>query len=166
MSPSFATLLFAAFERESKRAGYMARGRQIVDATLVSAPKQRNAQDEKAAIRAGKSATGIWPERPAKAAQKDTDACWTVKRGGRKPPTGTQQRVAAIAIPVFGYKNRIVIDRTYGFIHAGRRPAHPATCKFSEVATRRSRTGTASTSPSPLTTVAIRRTDLRLVAEY
>ena len=34
--------LFAVFDRELRRAGYLAMGGQIVDATLVSAPKQRN----------------------------------------------------------------------------------------------------------------------------
>ena len=54
-------------------------GGQIVDATLVSAPRQRNTEDEKEAIKEGKSAGEIWPDKPAKAAQKDTDARWTVK---------------------------------------------------------------------------------------
>ena len=35
---------------------------QIIDATLVSAPKQRNNECEKEAIKAGKSAAEIWPE--------------------------------------------------------------------------------------------------------
>jgi hypothetical protein len=52
---------------------------QIVDATLVSAPRQRNTEDEKAALKAGRSAREIWPDKPAKAAQKDVDARWKVK---------------------------------------------------------------------------------------
>ena len=108
--------LFAVFDRELRRAGYLAMGGQIVDATLVSAPKQRNTDDEKAAIKAGKSASEIWPDKPAKAAQKDTQARWTVKTGRRKTPTGAQRRMPDIAIPVFGYKNHIVIERAYGFI--------------------------------------------------
>jgi hypothetical protein len=47
---------------------------QIVDVSLVPAPKQRNTEGEKAAIKAGKSAREIWPNEPAKAAQKDVDA--------------------------------------------------------------------------------------------
>jgi hypothetical protein len=54
-------------------------GGQIVDATLVAAPKQRNTAPEKDAIKAGKSASEIWPDKPARAAQKDTDARWTLK---------------------------------------------------------------------------------------
>ena len=81
-------------------------GGQIVDATLVSAPKQRNSDDEKAAIKAGKRASEIWPDQPAKAAQKDTDARWTVKTGRRKNPAGAQRRMPDIAIPVFGYSEQ------------------------------------------------------------
>ena len=108
--------LFAAFDGELRRCGYLAMGGQIVDATLISAPKQRNSDDEKATIKAGKSASEIWPDQPAKAAQKDTDARWTVKTGRRKNPAEAQRRMPDIAIPVFGYKNHIVVDRAYGFI--------------------------------------------------
>ena len=87
--------LFAAFDGELRRCGYLAMGGQIVDATLVSAPKQRNSDDEKAAIKAGKRASEIWPDQPAKAAQKDTDARWTVKTGRRKNPAGAQRRKPA-----------------------------------------------------------------------
>jgi len=48
--------LMQAFEQQLREAGYLAMGGQIVDATLVPAPKQRNTEDEKAAIKAGKSA--------------------------------------------------------------------------------------------------------------
>ena len=34
---------------------------QIVDASLVAAPRQRNTEEEKAAIKAGKTAVEIWP---------------------------------------------------------------------------------------------------------
>ena len=47
---------------------------QIVDASLVPAPKQRNTEDEKQAIKEGKTAHEIWPDEPNKAAQKDTNA--------------------------------------------------------------------------------------------
>ena len=108
--------LFATFDRELRRGGYLAMGGQIVDATLVLAPKQRNRDDEKEAIKAGRSAAQIWPNQPAKAAQKDTQARWTVKIGRRRKPAGTQRRLPDIAIPAFGYKSHIAIDRTYGFI--------------------------------------------------
>lgn len=89
---------------------------QIVDASLVPAPKQRNTEAEKVAIKEGKSAREIWPDEPSKAAQKDSNARWTLKVGGqiRYRPDGTP--LPMIAVPVFGYKSHISIDRRYGFI--------------------------------------------------
>jgi transposase, IS5 family len=78
--------LFADFDRQLKERGYLAMGGQIVDGTLVAAPKQRNTQAEKDAIKAGKRAGEIWPDEPAKAAQKDTDARWDAEvRQGQAP---------------------------------------------------------------------------------
>lgn len=54
------------FDRQLKERGYLAMGGQIVDATLVAAPKQRNTQDEKGAIKEGKKAGEIWPDQPAR----------------------------------------------------------------------------------------------------
>jgi IS5 family transposase len=105
-----------AFDWQLHKKGYIPMAGQIVDASLVPAPKQRNTEDEKAAIKAGKSAADIWPDKPNKAAQKDTQARWTLKIGGkiRYRPDGTP--LPQIALPVFGYKSHIVIDRRYGFI--------------------------------------------------
>ena len=49
------------------------------DASLISAPRQRNSDSEKAAIKAGKTAPEIWPDKPAKAAQTDTNARWSAE---------------------------------------------------------------------------------------
>lgn len=105
-----------AFDWQLKKKGYIPMSGQIVDASLVPAPKQRNTEDEKAAIKAGKTADEIWPDEPNKAAQKDTNARWTLKIGGkvRYRPDGTP--LPMIAIPTFGYKSHIAIDRRYGFI--------------------------------------------------
>ena len=105
-----------AFDWQLKKKGYIPMSGQIVDASLVPAPKQRNTEEEKAAIKAGKSADEIWPDEPNKAAQKDTNARWTLKVGGkvRYRPDGTP--LPMIAIPTFGYKSHIAIDRRYGFI--------------------------------------------------
>ena len=109
--------LFDEFDRQLRCSGYLPMGGQIVDATLVSAPRQRNKEDEKQAIKTGKSSRDIWPDEPAKAAQKDTDARWTVKFSKAKPKAdGTPQ--IDIAIPTFGYKSHIVIDRGFGFIRS------------------------------------------------
>ncbi len=105
-----------AFDWQLQKKGYIPMSGQIVDASLVPAPKQRNTEPEKEAIKAGKSAHEIWPDQPNKAAQKDTNARWTLKIGGkiRYRPDGTP--LPMIAIPTFGYKSHIAIDRKYGFI--------------------------------------------------
>ena len=77
--------LFAAFDRQLRERGYLPMGGQIVDATLVAAPKQRNTKAGKEAIKAGRTAAEIWPDEPARAAQKDTDARWTVKFANAQP---------------------------------------------------------------------------------
>ena len=107
-----------AFDWQLHKKGYIPMSGQIVDASLVPAPKQRNTDGEREAIKDGKTAKEIWPTKPAKAAQKDTDARWTLKIGGkvRYRPDGTP--LPMIATPVFGYKSHISIDRRYGFIRA------------------------------------------------
>ena len=68
----------------------------------------------------------IWPDQPAKAAQKDVDARWTVKHSRAKPVTEGEKAKPDIAIPVFGYKNHIGIDRRYGHPYlAGERCSSP-----------------------------------------
>ena len=52
--------LFAAFEEQLCERGYKPTGGQIVDATLVSAPRQRMKKEEKERARAGESASAIW----------------------------------------------------------------------------------------------------------
>jgi transposase, IS5 family len=105
-----------AFDWQLHKKGYIPMSGQIIDASLVPAPKQRNTEDEKEAIKAGKTAAEIWPDEPNKAAQKDVDARWTLKIGGtvRYRPDGTP--LPQIALPVFGYKSHIGIDRRFGFI--------------------------------------------------
>jgi hypothetical protein len=110
-----------AFDWQLKKKGYIPMAGQIVDASLVPAPKQRNTEAEKEAIKAGKSAAEIWPDQPNKAAQKDVDARWTLKIGSklRYRPDGAP--LPMIATPVFGYKSHISIDRRFGFIRPGLR---------------------------------------------
>jgi transposase len=111
--------LFAAFDRRLRDRGCLPMGGQIVDATLVAAPKQRNTVAEKDAIKAGQTAAEVWPDQPAKAAQKDTDARWTLKFAeARALPDGRPG--IDIAIPSFGYKSSIAICRRYGFIRRGK----------------------------------------------
>lgn len=105
-----------AFDWQFKKKGYIPMSGQIVDASLVPAPKQRNTEEERASVKEGKSANEIWPNEPNKSVQKDVDARWTLKIGGkvRYRPDGTP--LPKIATPVFGYKSHISIDRRFGFI--------------------------------------------------
>jgi|SRR6516162_534760 len=91
--------LFERFNRHLDAKGYIARGGQIIDATIVSAPKQRNTREENEAIRAGQPPEG-WEDDPAKNAQKDKDARWTKKHDKS----------------YYGYKNHIGVDRKHKLI--------------------------------------------------
>ena len=92
-------VLLQAFEEELSNHSLDARGGQIIDGSLVSAPKQRLTKEEKEAIEEGKTAREIWAEKPNKAAQKDVDARWVLRSKG-KAGTGSDgktgmQRVEA-----------------------------------------------------------------------
>jgi IS5 family transposase len=91
--------LFARFGQHLEAAGYIARGGQIIDATIVSVPKQRNTKEENEAIKAGKTPEG-WEQRPAKNAQKDKDARWTKKNDES----------------FYGYKNHVDVDKAHNLI--------------------------------------------------
>lgn len=112
-------VLFKTFDQQLRGAGYLPMGGQIVDASLVSAPKQRNTQDEKSAIKDGKTADEIWPDEPNKANQKDTDARWTLKIGGKTRFDANGNPLPDIATPTFGFKSHIAIDKRFGFIRGG-----------------------------------------------
>ena len=106
--------LFARFDAHLKTAGYLAMGGQIIDASIVAAPRQRMTHEERRIVKDG----GIpedWKAKPARLARKDRDARWTLKRGRRKRRAdGTL--MAEIATPVFGYKSHLGTDRRHGFI--------------------------------------------------
>ena len=91
--------LFEMFESYLRSQGLQARGGQIIDATLVPVPKQRNTREENAEIKAGRLPDG-WDENPDRLRQKDLDARWVQKNG----------------INYYGYKNSICIDVDHGFI--------------------------------------------------
>jgi transposase, IS5 family len=107
-------VLFAAYAAELTKAGFLAMGGQIIDAAIVAAPKQRTSEGEKAEIRAGRIPQA-WTDKPSKLAQKDRDARWTVKFSKAEPAEDGSKRVD-IAVPAFGYKNHITIDRRHGLI--------------------------------------------------
>ncbi len=85
--------LFDSFDGYLKKRGYLAMGGQIIDASIVAVPKQRNSRDENARIKAGETPEG-WEKQPAKRSQKDTDARWTKKHGKNH----------------YGYKNHVNVD--------------------------------------------------------
>jgi IS5 family transposase len=91
--------LFERFGQHLEAEGYIARGGQIIDATIVSVPKQRNTKEENEAIKAGKTPEG-WEKQPAKNAQKDKDARWTKKNDES----------------FYGYKNHLGVDKVHKLI--------------------------------------------------
>ena len=91
--------LFELFNQHLGAKGYVARGGQIIDATIVTAPIQRNTKDENAAVKAGETPRG-WEKKPAKSQQKDKDARWTKKHGKS----------------FYGYKNHLGIDKAHKLI--------------------------------------------------
>ena len=106
--------LFELFDRALRAAGYLAMSGQLVDASIVAAPKQRNSKAEKQAIKEGRIPEG-WKEKPAKLRQKDRDARWTVKHTKAKPREDGRKQVD-LAIPQFGYQNHISTDRRHRLI--------------------------------------------------
>jgi transposase, IS5 family len=107
-------VLFQRFDRALRAVGFLAMGGQIIDATIVAAPKQRNTEEEKRTIKEGGIPQG-WKANPAKLAQKDRDGRWTVKYSKAKPRADGKKQTD-LAIPAFGYKNHIGIDKTHRLI--------------------------------------------------
>ena len=107
--------LFARFDAVMAERGFLAMGGQIVDATVVEARRPRLTKDEKQTLRDGGTPAG-WSK--ARARQIDRDGRWTLRRGRKvRPPEGTPRRaVAEIAVPMFGCKNHLGVDRAHGFI--------------------------------------------------
>ena len=78
-----------------------ARKGQIVDASIIDAPKQRNNREENAQIKAGET-PDRFKENPNIARQKDIDARWTMKNN----------------TTYYGYKNHICIDNEHKLIRS------------------------------------------------
>jgi len=92
-----AKVLFDGVSAQLLARGFIARGGQIVDATLVPTPKQRNSREENQRVKDG-AMPADW--KPAKRRQKDVDATWTKKHGKTH----------------FGYKLSINVDAKYKII--------------------------------------------------
>ena len=91
--------LFAQFDGYLARQGYIARGGQILDASIVPVPHNHNKRAENVAIKAGEVPED-WESKPAKRSQKDVDARWTKKHGTSH----------------YGYKNHVNVDRKHKLI--------------------------------------------------
>src|SRR3546814_15492851 len=63
--------LFNQFDGYLKAKGYLAMGGQIIDATIVPTPRQRNSREDNAAVKAGKTPLQ-WKKKPAKKDRKST----------------------------------------------------------------------------------------------
>jgi IS5 family transposase len=107
--------LFQQFDTALRDAGFLAMSGQIVDATIVAAPKQRNTIAEKQAIKEDRI-PAEWKDKLAKLAQKDRDARWTVKYTKAKVREDGSVPPVDLAIPAFSYKNHVSIDRAHGLI--------------------------------------------------
>jgi IS5 family transposase len=93
--------LFARFHEQLAGHGYVARNGQMVDATFVEVPRQRNNREENALIK--EDAVPIeWGKSTHKLAQKDTDARWTKKNNENH----------------YGFKNHINADQEHKLIQA------------------------------------------------
>jgi IS5 family transposase len=88
--------LFIQFDTYLAEQGFQARGGQLIDASLIPVPKQRNTREENATVKAG-NCPADWEAQPAKRRQKDTEARWTKKHGKSH----------------YGYKNHVNVDKTH-----------------------------------------------------
>jgi IS5 family transposase len=85
--------LFAAFNQRLEQRGFITRKGNIVDASFVEVPRQRNNRRDNEAIKRGETPEG-WQNEPKRLAHKDLDARWTKKN----------QQV------FYGYKNHVNVD--------------------------------------------------------
>ena len=79
-------------------------------ASLIAAPRQRNSEDEKKAIKRRPHPTTAWKEKPAKLRQKDRhahDPDRAMKFTKAKPREDGPTPPVDLAIPVFGYQSHI-----------------------------------------------------------
>jgi IS5 family transposase len=89
--------LFERFDAFLNAAGFGASGGQIIDATFVEVPRQRNSRDDNEKIKNGEVPED-WSDK--KKAHKDTDARWTKKN----------------STSFYGYKNHANVDNKHKII--------------------------------------------------
>jgi len=86
--------LFEELTCHLERERIIANSGQLVDATIVPAPRQRNSRSENETIKSGETPPE-WQDELRKQSQKDVDARWTMKN----------------SVTYYGYKNHIICDR-------------------------------------------------------
>ena len=89
--------IFATVNQQLNKQGYIARGGQMIDASIVSVPRQHVTAEEKELIQE-QAIPANWS--PAKRRQKDTEAKWTKKHSKS----------------YFGYKLSASVDKRYKLI--------------------------------------------------
>ena len=96
-------VLFERFHEQLALQGYIAKAGQMIDATFIEVPRQRNRRKENAQIKAGEIPSE-WKEEIAKPklCQKDLDARWTKKNHENH----------------YGYKNHINADQEHKLVHS------------------------------------------------
>lgn len=92
---------FRLFEDFLHKAGYKASRGQIVDATIMEVPKQRNTKEENEEIKKGQTPESLSKDKNV-LRQKDLDARWTKKRD----------------VTYFGYKDHVVVDSKHKLIRS------------------------------------------------
>ena len=94
-----AKTLFNEFEHQLQQQGLKAKKGQIVDASFVDVPRQRNSREDNQTIKQGEVPKGF-KDNPNVERQKDVDARWAKKNEETH----------------FGYKNHICVDNEYKLI--------------------------------------------------
>ena len=95
--------LFERFHEQLAEQGYIAKAGQMIDATFIEVPSQRNKREENAQIKSGETPSA-WKEEAAKPKlrQKDLDARWTKKNNEKH----------------YGYKNHINADQEHKLVQS------------------------------------------------
>ena len=96
-------VLLARFHEQLAVQGYVARAGQMIDATFVEVPRQRNGREENAKIKAGETPAD-WQAESTKPMrrQKDVDARWTQKNHEN----------------YYGYKNHVNADQAHKWVQS------------------------------------------------
>ncbi len=113
--------LFARFDALLRARGWLAMGDQIpgsspgTSATVIEARRPRLSQAEKDTVKGGGSPSE-W--KPARRARSTATGAGRLKRGRKRevPPSAGFHRQPAIAVPLFGCKNHVSIDREHGLL--------------------------------------------------